>query len=274
MKGKIISTALVVGTIISTTVSTVSIAGSINDTTKPMAVSQQSVNFFKSQVSGGSLASAMRGLLDRYPQKTTEFLSIALTAYPERSQEIIMASVSAQPMFVDEIIMVANEFKVAEPTEIVEWAINAEPSYADAATRAACKYSPEFFNDIVRMAVTTEPDSADQIAQKLVTAYPSKTMEILITTIKEVPLVGKYVLDALLATVSDDEEKSEDMILVSVEQLANYPDAIERLVELAQQHSVESDKIRMSAIKGGLSEEAIVAVINEHYQKSVEDVEQ
>ena len=253
-------------------VSALCYAGSTSDNADPMVPTQQSVNFFKSQVAGGaSLSSALRGLLDRYPQKTTEFLSIALTAYPESSKEIIMASVSAQPMFVDEIIMVANEFEVAQPTEIVEWAINAEPSYASTATRAACKYSPEFFNDIVKMAVTTEPDSADQIAQKLVNAYPSKTMEILITTIKEVPLVGKYVLDALLATVSEDEAKSEDMILVSVEQLANYPDAIERLVELAKQHSVESDKIRMSAIKGGLSEEAIVAVINEHYDAAKPD---
>lgn len=228
--------------------------------------SPKSINFFKNQVAGGtSLSATINNLLDRYPHKTTEFVSIALSAYPAQYKEIISASVSAQPMFVDEIIMVANEYQVADPTEIVTIAINAEPSYAGMATSAACKYSPEFFNEIVKTAVTAQPDSADQIAQKLVKAYPSKTMEILITTIKEVPYVGKYVLDALLATVTDDEAKSENMIIISVEQLAQYPDAIERLVQLAEQRDIASDKIRLSAIKGGLSEEAIVAVINEHY---------
>lgn len=239
---------------------------------KHLVPNQQSVNFFKSQVNGGkSLTSALNNLLDRYPQKTTEFLAIALTAYPEKSKEVVMAGVSAQPMFVDEIIMVANEFNVAEPTEIVEWAINAEPSYAGVTTKAACQNNPEFFNDIIRMAVATEPDSADQIAQKLVAAYPSKTMEILITTIKEVPFVGKYILDALLATVGEDEKQSEDMILVSIEELADYPDAINRLVELAEQHSIDSNKIKQNAIKGGLSEEKIVAVINKHYSNTTNE---
>jgi hypothetical protein len=235
-------------------------------TVKTMEPNTQSVQFFKKQVdNSSSFTNALRGLLSRYPHRTAEFVSIALSAYPENYKEIITTSVTAQPTFVDEIIMLANEYKVASPTEIVQLAINAEPSYAGAATSAACKYSPEYFNEIIKAAVTSEPDSADQIAQKLVTAYPSKTMEILITTIKEVPLVGKYVLDALLATVSDDEVKSEDMIIVSVEQLAHYPDAIERLVELAKQRDISSEKIKLSAIKGGLSEQAIVSVINEHY---------
>jgi len=233
---------------------------------KTLAPSSQSVQFFKKQVDrSSSFSNALKGLINRYPHRTAEFVSIALSAYPENYKEIITASVSTQPTFVDEIIMLANDYKVANPTEIVELAINAEPSYAGAAASAACKYSPEYFNEIVKAAVTTEPDSADQIAQKLVGAYPSKTMEILITTIKEVPFVGKYVLDALLATVTDDEIKSEDMIIVSVEQLAQYPDAIERLVHLAKQRDIDSNKIKLSAIKGGLSEEAIVAVINEHY---------
>ncbi len=240
--------------------------------TKLVEPSSKSVNFFKKQVeNGSSLSKTINNMLDRYPHKTTEFVSIALSAYPEQYKEIISASVSAQPMFVDEIIMVANEYQVSAPTEIVAIAINAEPSYASMATSAACKYSPEYFNEIVKTAVTAEPDSADQIAQKLVKAYPSKTMEILITTIKEVPYVGKYVLDALLATVVDDDAKSEDMIIISVEQLAQYPDAIERLVELAEQRDIKAEKIRLSAIKGGLSEDAIVAVINEHYKETIEN---
>jgi hypothetical protein len=228
--------------------------------------SQQSIQFFKKQVGGGSsISNTLKSLLDRYPQRTSEFVSIAFTAYPERYREIITASVSAKPMFVDEIIILANKHRVAKPTEIVALAVSAEPSYAGVATSAACKLSPEYFSEIVRTAVTAEPDSADQIAQKLVAAFPSKTMEILITTIKEVPFVGKYVLDALLATVVDDDVKSEDMIIVSVEQLAQYPDAIERLVQLAEQRDIDSERVRLSAIKGGLSEKAIVAVINEHY---------
>lgn len=238
-----------------------------DDTIKLMEPSQQSIKFFKRQVSSGSsIGNTLKSLLDRYPQRTAEFVSIAFSAYPENYHEIISASVSAKPMYVDDIIVLANKYRVANPTEIVEIAVNAEPSYAGTATSAACEYSPEQFDAIVRTAVTAEPDSADQIAQKLVNAYPSKTMEILITTIKEVPFVGKYVLDALLATVTDDETKSENMIIVSVEQLAQYPDAIGRLVELAQQRNIDSERVRLSAIKGGLSEQAIVAVIEEHYK--------
>lgn len=238
---------------------------------KTLAPSAQSIQFFKSQVgNSNSITKALNSLLDRYPQKTAEFVSLALTAYPEQYKEIIATSVSAQPMFVDDIIMVANDYKVSTPIEIVEIAVSAEPSYAGMATSAACKYSPEFFNEIVRSAVTAEPDSADQIAQRLVAAYPSQTMEILITTIKEVPYVGKYVLDALLATVSDDDAKSEDMIIISVEQLAQYPDAIERLVELAYERDISEEKVRASAIKGGLSEQAIALVLNQHYSEVVE----
>lgn len=247
------------------------IAGQSNEApVSKLVQNPQLVQFFKRQVEGSSsLGNALKGLLDRYPQRTTEFVSIALSTYPEQYKEIISASVSAQPMFVDEIIMVATDYQVSSPGDLVEIAINAEPSYAGAATSAACKYNPDYFNEIVRRAVTAEPDSADQIAQKLVTAYPSKTMEILITTIKEVPYVGKYVLDALLVTVSHDDEKSEDMIIISIEELAQYPDAIERLVELAQERDIDAQKIKDSAIKGGLSQEAIAAVINEHYINDV-----
>jgi len=235
-------------------------------TIKTLEPSTQGIKFFKTQVdNSSSFSNALKGLINRYPHRTAEFVSIAFSAYPEHYKEIISTGVSIQPTFVEEIIMLANEYNVATPTEIVELAINAEPSYAGTATSAACKYSPKYFDEIIKAAVTTEPDSADQIAQKLVTAFPSKTMEILITTIKEVPLVGKYILDALLATVSDDNAKSEDMIVISVEQLAQYPEAIERLVELARERDIDAEKIRLSAIKGGLSEEAIAAVIKEHY---------
>jgi len=228
--------------------------------------SKKSIHFFKSQVSNSrSIGNALKSLLTRYPEKTTDFVSVALTAYPEDYKEIIAASVSANPSFVDEIIMVATQYQVAKPAVIVEIAVNAEPSYAGLATNAACYYSPEYFNEIVRAAVLAQPDSADQIAQKLVKAYPNKTMEILVTTIKEVPLVGKYVLDALLATVVDDSEKSEDMIIVSIEQLAQFPGAVDRLVELASERNIDSERLKASAIKGGLNDVEIASVINKYY---------
>lgn len=227
---------------------------------------EKSIQFFKKQVSGSkSITNAINSLLDRYPHRTTEFVSIALSAYPEHYKEIIMASVKKQPMFVDEIIIVANDFQITEPTEILEIAITAEPSYAGAATRAACNYSPDAFKEIIRVAVSTEPDSADQIAQKLVKAFPSKTMEILVTTIKEVPYVGKYVLDALLATAGEDKGASKDIIVVSIEQLAKYPDALDRLVELAKQRDIDSATIKKSAIQGGLSQQEISSIIEKYY---------
>lgn len=228
--------------------------------------SDKSIQFFKTQVTNSaSITKAIGSVLDRYPHKTAEFVSIALAAYPENYKEIIIASVQKQPMFVDEIIVVANDYKVAKPTEILKLAITAEPSYAGTATRAACNLNPGEFNEIIRAAVRTEPDSADQIAQKLVKAFPSKTMEILITTIKEVPYVGKYVLDALLVTLDNDEQKAEDVILISVEKLANYPDAFDRLVQLAQQRNINSSEIRDRAMKGGLSKTEANAVIAKHY---------
>ncbi|WP_371193745.1 hypothetical protein [Glaciecola sp. SC05] len=228
--------------------------------------SNKSIHFFKSQVANNrSIGTALNSLLKRYPDKTAEFVAVAFAAYPDDYEEIISSSVSSNPNFIDEIIMVATQHEVASPTRIVEIAVNAEPSYAEDVTRAACKYSPLYFDEIVKIAVLTEPDSADRIAQRLVKAYPSKTMEILVTTIKEVPFVGKYVLDALLATVLDDEDKSNDMIIISVEQLAQHPDAIERLVELAQQHQIDSEKVRSSALKGGLDEASIAAIIERHY---------
>jgi hypothetical protein len=43
--------------------------------------SKKSVQFFKSQVSHGrTVGNALTTLLSRYPEKTTEFVSVALTA--------------------------------------------------------------------------------------------------------------------------------------------------------------------------------------------------
>ncbi|GEM_PF-172465 len=227
----------------------------------------QSVNFFKRQVAASqSVENAVKTLLARFPEKTAGFVGAALKAYPERYEAIISASVSAQPTYVEDIIRIATAYDVAAPTEIVKIAVSAEPSYAEIATSAACKYSPDQFNEIIKSAVKSEPDSADQIAQKLVTAYPNKTMEILITTVAEVPFVGKYILDALLAVVQEDEDKSEELIIMTVEQLANHPDAMDRLVHLARQHDIDQEKIRQSAMRGGLTDEKTSLVLKKHYQ--------
>ncbi|MEM0912725.1 MAG: hypothetical protein AAGJ37_17250 [Pseudomonadota bacterium] len=231
--------------------------------------SSQSVNFFKRQVSASqSVENAVKSLISRFPEKTADFVRTALVAYPNKYQEIISASVSAQPAYVDDIIRVATNYKVASPSEIVKIAVSAEPSYAEIATSAACEYSPDRFTEIVKSAVKSEPDSADQIAQKLVTAYPNKTMEILVTTVKEVPFVGKYILDALLAVVQEDDAKSEEMIVMSVEQLAQYPGAIDRLVQLAYEHNIEQEKIKQSAMRGGLSNDEVELVMQPYYTQN------
>ncbi|WP_395340537.1 hypothetical protein PN836_017070 [Ningiella sp. W23] len=235
--------------------------------------SQQSIKFFKTQVANNrSVGNALSSLLQRYPEKTGDFLSIAFTAYPDKYEEIISASVSTNPMFIDQIIMVANQHKISNPAEIVKIAVNAEPSYAEITTREACKVSPDYFNEIIKTAVHAEPDSADQIAQRLVKAYPNKTMEILVTTIKEVPYVGKYILDALLATVDEGSDESENMIIVSVEQLTEYPDALNRLVALAHDQNIDAEKVRDSAIKGGLSEDAVALLIEKHYTEADDSI--
>jgi hypothetical protein len=55
------------------------------------------------------------------------------------------------------------------------------------------------------------------------------------------------------------------MIIVSVEELAKYPQALNRLVELARERDIESEKIKLSAIKGGADEKEITAMLQKHY---------
>lgn len=240
-------------------------AVNINFDTTLTSHSEQSLNFFKAQTaSSGDSAKALANLIDRFPQKTSDFLSIALTLYPEEYERLIITSVEINPMFVDEILLVANEHNVASATDIVELVITAEPSYASTATSAACELTPEKFNDIVKTAVNLEPDSADQIAKKLVKRFPTKTMEILTTTLKEVPYVGKYVLDALLTTAEQDKDKSDDMIIYSVEQLAMYPDAMERLIELAKHRNIAPEKIEQSALKGGMTKSMLAKLMSQY----------
>lgn len=228
--------------------------------------STQSSQFLKQQVrSSNSVGRAIRTVLARYPENTAELVRIAFDTYPEKYREIVSAAVSAQPAYIDDIIKLAMERELASATEIVTLAINAEPSYAEYATEAACKFSPDQFEEIVRTAVTMEPDSADQIARTLAKRYPNKTLEVLITTIQEVPLVGKYVVDALLALFPVNSSESESMIIISVEQLAMHPEAMDRLVELANERGIEQELISASAERGGLSNAQAKVYVDKFY---------
>lgn len=226
----------------------------------------QSTQLFVNQVrSSNSVGTAVRTFIARYPERSIEIVEIALDTYPERYRQILSASVSTQPAFVDEFLRLAMDRSLAAPTELLKLAINAEPSYAEYAAEAACKYSPENFNELVKTAVKVEPDSADQIAKTLVTSYPNRALDILVTTIKEVPLVGKYVIDALLALFPEDSSESESLIIISVEQLASHPEAMRRLSELARQRGIDEQAIVDSAMRGGLSEENARAYTSVHY---------
>jgi hypothetical protein len=226
----------------------------------------QSSQFLKQQVtSSNSVGRAMRTVLARYPENTAKLVEIALDAYPDKYREIVSAAVSSQPAYIDDILELAIERNVAPATELLTLAINAEPSYAEFATEAACKFSPDQFNEIIKTAVAMEPDSADQIARRLARTYPNKTLEVLVTTIQEVPLVGKYVVDALLALFPVDSSESESMIIISVEQLAQHPDAIERLVELAERRGIQQDLISASAMRGGLTNAQAKVYVDKHY---------
>jgi hypothetical protein len=228
--------------------------------------STQSSHFLKQQVrSSNSVGRAIRTVLARYPENTPELVEIALDTYPDKYREIVSAAVSSQPAYVDDILELAIERDVAPATELVTLAINAEPSYAEYATEAACKFSPDQFNEIVKTAVTMEPDSADQIAKRLAKIYPNKTLEVLVTTIQEVPLVGKYVIEALLALFPVDSSESESMIVISVEQLAQHPEALERLVELAERRGIEQYLISASAMRGGLTNAQAKLYVDRHY---------
>jgi hypothetical protein len=228
--------------------------------------SLQSSQFLKQQVrSSNSVSRAIRTVLARYPENTPELVKIALDNYPEKYREIVTSAVSAQPAYIDDIIKLVLDRELAPATEIVKLAISAEPSYAEYATAAACKFSPDEFNAIVKAAVLMEPDSADQIAKVLAKSYPNKTLEVLITTIQEVPLVGKYVVDALLALFPVDSSESESMIIISVEQLANHPEAMERLVEMANDRGIEQNLISASAIRGGLTDAQANVYLQRHY---------
>jgi hypothetical protein len=228
-----------------------------------------SLQIFNSQVkASSSVGNAVRSFIARYPEETMTVVEIALDQYPDNYRQVLSAAISVQPSHVDDILELAINRELAQTTELLKLAINAEPSYAEYAAEAACKFSPEQFDDILKTAVLLEPDSADQIAQKLAASYPNKALDILVTTIKEVPLVGKYVVDALLAIFPKDSVESDSMIIISIEQLAKHPEALSRLVQLAQERDIDRDLVVGSAIEGGLDSEVAVAFVDEWYTLS------
>ncbi|GAC29058.1 hypothetical protein [Brumicola pallidula] len=236
------------------------------NTNELVNASEQSSQFLKQQVrSSNSVGRAIRTVLARYPENTPELVEIALDTYPDKYREIVSAAVSSQPAYIDDILELALARDLAPATELVTLAINAEPSYAEYVAEAACKLSPDQFNEIVKTAVSMAPDSADQIAKRLAKTYPNKILEVLVTTIQEVPLVGKYVVDALLALFPVDSSESESMIIISVEQLAKHPEALERLVKIAERRGIQQDLISASAMRGGLTDTQARLYVERHY---------
>jgi hypothetical protein len=227
-----------------------------------------SLQLFNSQVkASSSVGNAVRTFLARYPEQTMKVVELALDQYPNNYRQVLSAAISVQPSHIDDILEIAIRRELAPTTELLKLAINAEPSYAEFAAEAACKFSPEQFNDILKTAVLLEPDSADQIAQKLAGSYPNKALDILVTTIKEVPLVGKYVVDALLAIFPEDSAESDSMIIISIEQLAMHPEALSRLVQLAQERDIDRELVLGSAVDGGLESNDALALVEEWYKK-------
>jgi hypothetical protein len=53
--------------------------------------------------------------------------------------------------------------------------------------------------------------------------------------------------------------------------LAKYPDAIERLVELAELRGIQQDLISASAMRGGLTNAQAKLYVDKHYLKTVVD---
>ena len=86
--------------------------------------SEQSSHFLKQQVrSSNSVGRAIRTVLARYPENTSELVEIALDTYPDKYREIVSAAVSSQPAYIDDILELAIARDLAPITEIVTLAI-------------------------------------------------------------------------------------------------------------------------------------------------------
>jgi lipoate synthase len=107
----------------------------------------------------------------------------------------------------------------------------------------------------------TEPDSADNIVQSLAQEHPSKIVEILSSAISAVPLVGEYVVEALLAVFPND---AETVITTAVRESGIQRESVRRIIETAKNFGLEQSSIYEYAIKGGATEEEITLALSEN----------
>lgn len=213
----------------------------------------QAARFLDQQLKSLSMANALNAVISYYPESTPELVSYALETYPEKHKEIVIGAIRAEPAFIDEVIKRTAASGLISVPEIIRLAVGADPSFAMDATAAACELEPSQFRQILQTALALEPDSADLIAQQVAGRLPNRTLEVLTTVLSEVPYLGNYVVDALLA-IFPQQPQSAALILVALEELAQQPDAISRLLELAKTRNL-SEASAVSAIeRGGLSE--------------------
>jgi hypothetical protein len=57
------------------------------------------------------------------------------------------------------------------------------------------------------------------------------------------------------------------MIIISVEQLAKHPEAVERLVQLAEERGINQDLVSASARRGGLSDAQASTLVDKYYNE-------
>ncbi|WP_100644249.1 hypothetical protein [Alteromonas facilis] len=201
-----------------------------------------------------SIGRAIKSIASHYPQQITTIVDVALDTYPDKYKEIIYAAISTQPTATEEIVKIAIEKGVSECPNIVELAILAEPSYVNFVVTAAANTTPEELQDIVRVAVVTEPDSADRIVQTLAKEHPDDMVSILTTAIGAVPFVGEYIVDGLLALFP---EQADTVVENAVRESSQQRDQIIKIIETAENHGVDAEQLKYSALKGGATEEEI-----------------
>ena len=102
----------------------------------------------------------------------------------------------------------------------------------------------------------TEPNSADKIVQHMAKSYPENVTEILANTIKHVPLVGEYIVDALLAVFPN---RAEEVVSVAVRESSLQREQIQRIISTALDAGVNVDDVTKFATLGGATPEEITA---------------
>ena len=88
--------------------------------------------------------------------------------------------------------------------------------------------------------------------QSLARDHPSKIVEILTSAIGAVPLVGEYVVEALLAAFPNN---AEQVITTAVRESGAQREQVKRIIETAQNSGVALDQLEIYATNGGATAE-------------------